>query len=96
MEIYIICLLFNGSSDHNAQHTTFNTINLQSQNHQIQTIRKINKYTITDFLIKLSYETWDTTFSSNDVNIMSNSFLNAYLRILYSNFPQKSMQNNKK
>jgi len=89
MENYIICLLFNGLSDHNAQRTVFNTTNLESQNHQIQTIRKINKHTITDFLIKLSYETWDTTFSSNDVNIMFNSFLNEYLRILYSSFPLK-------
>jgi hypothetical protein len=35
-------------------------------------IRKINKYTINDFLTKLTYETWDITFSSDDVNIMVN------------------------
>jgi hypothetical protein len=38
------------------------------------TIRKINKYTINDFLAKLSYEKWDITFSSEDVNIMFDSF----------------------
>ena len=33
-------------------------------------IKQINKYTINDFLTELSYETWDITFSSDDVNIM--------------------------
>jgi hypothetical protein len=45
--------------------------------------------TITNFLINLSYETWDLTFSSDDVNIMFKSFLNTYLKIFYSSFPQK-------
>jgi hypothetical protein len=39
-------------------------------------IRKINKYTINDFLTKLTYETWDITFSSDDVNIMFNDKIN--------------------
>jgi hypothetical protein len=79
----IIWPLFKDLSDHDAQLITFSTINPQPQNHRIQTIRKINKYAITDFLIKLSYETWDTTFSSN-------SFLNTYLRTFYSNGLQTS------
>ena len=52
-------------------------------------IRKINKYTIKDFLNKLSYETWDTIFSIDDVNNMFNSFLDSHLKIFYSSFPLK-------
>ena len=49
---------------------TFNTITWKPRTKQIMEIKKINKYTINDFLTKLSYETWDITFSSDDVNIM--------------------------
>jgi len=41
-------------------------------------IRKINEHTINDFLTKLSYETWDTIFSTDDINKMFNSFLDSY------------------
>ena len=52
-------------------------------------IRKINEHTINDFLIKLSYKTWDSIFSTDDVNKMFNSFLDSYLEIFYSSFPLK-------
>jgi hypothetical protein len=48
-----------------------------------------NEYTINDFLLKLSYETWDTVFSTDNVNEMFNSFLDAYLKIFYSSFRLK-------
>jgi hypothetical protein len=35
----------------------------------------------------LSYETWDTVFEGDDVNKISNSFLNTHLRIFYSSSP---------
>jgi len=44
------------------------------------------------FLNKLSYERWDTTFSSEDVNIMFNAFLGIYLKIFYYCFPKKVIQ----
>jgi hypothetical protein len=59
-------------------------------------VRRINKHTINDFLLKLSYETWDTVFSSNDVNVMFNSFMDSYLKIFYSSFPLKRVSVNKK
>jgi hypothetical protein len=68
---------------HNLQHY----INLNAK--QFKIIRKINKQTIGDFLIKLSYETWDQIFSSENVNEMLNPFLDTYLKIYYSSFPQK-------
>ena len=59
-------------------------------------IRKINEHTINDFLNKLSCESWDTIFSTNDVNKMFNSFLDSYLKIFYSSFPLKRIHVNTK
>ena len=59
-------------------------------------IRKINEHIISDFLNKLSYKTWDTIFSTDDVNKMFNSFLDSYLKIFYSSFPLKRVHVNKK
>jgi len=47
----------------------------------------MNKYTILDFIFKLSNESWDGVFNNNDVNLMFNSFLNTYLKIFYFSFP---------
>jgi hypothetical protein len=84
---YSICPIINGLSDHDDQSITFNTITLKPPTKQVMEIRKIKKYTITDFLTKLSYETRDITFSSDDVNIMFNAFLDTYLKIFTSSFP---------
>ena len=58
-----------------------------------KTVRKINKYTISDFIDKLSCESWDSIFNSEDVNARFNSFLYTYLRIFYSSFPLKKVTN---
>jgi hypothetical protein len=50
-------------------------------------IRKINKYTISDFFNKLSNESWDTIFNSDDISAVFNAFLNVCLRIFSSRFP---------
>jgi hypothetical protein len=49
--------------------------------------RNINQYTITDFLLKLSHETWTSVFEGDDVNTVFNAFLNKFLRHYYSSFP---------
>ena len=59
-------------------------------------IRRINEHTINDFLIKLSYETWDTIFSTDEVNKTLDSFLDSYLKIFYSGFPLKRVHIAKK
>jgi hypothetical protein len=59
--------------------------------HKLKTTRKINEHTISDFFNKLSCESWNTIFNSEDVNDMFNSFLNIYLRIFYSSFPLKKV-----
>ena len=52
-------------------------------------IRKVNEHSINYFLNKLSCESWDTKFSTDDVNKMFNSFLDSYLKIFYSSLPLK-------
>jgi len=73
---YSVCPIINGLSDRDAKSITFNTITWKPPTKQIMETRKINKYTINDFLTKLAYETWDITFSSGDVNIMFNDKIN--------------------
>src|SRR5215471_17492795 len=58
-------------------------------------IRMINDHTINNFLTKLNYKTWDTLFSTDDVNVMFNSFLDTYLKLYYSSFPLKRVYINK-
>jgi hypothetical protein len=85
---YAICPTINGMSDHDAQSITLHSFNLRPpQKHVCMLISKINEHTINDFLNKLSYETWDTIFSTDNVNKMFNSFLDSYLKIFYSSFP---------
>jgi len=63
-----------------------------------QSIKKFNKFSISQFAINLSYENWDNVFIEEDVNIDFNNLLNTYLGILTSRFAlQKiySTQNNK-
>jgi len=57
--------LLNGLSNHGAQIIVINDIQLQTHNCQIQTIRKINKRTMNELIIKLIYETLDNIFDSN-------------------------------
>jgi len=85
-ESYMVTPLINGVSDHDAELLILSTDNSIVPIHKFKTVRKINKYTIYGFIDKLSCESWDTIFNSEDVNAMFNSFLNIYLRIFYSSF----------
>jgi hypothetical protein len=67
---------------------------LQSQDYYVYTTRNINNYSINEFKISLSYETWDCFFGLNnnsDVDTLFNSFLNKYLRIFHHHFPQRKL-----
>jgi len=67
---------------------------LQQQNHQTYTIRNINKHSIEEFKIRLSYESWYSIFDNNrytNVDSLFNSFQNTYLRIFYTSFPNKKI-----
>jgi len=58
-----------------------------------KTLRKINKYMVSDFINILNTESWDTIFNSDGVNGVFNSFLNINLSIFYSSFPPKRVIN---
>jgi hypothetical protein len=92
LETYILTSVLKGLSDHEAQLLEILYIDLEPQNQQQQLIRKIDVHLFADFVMKLSYETWDPVFS-NDDDTKFNSFLKTYLRIFYSSFPLKKAKN---
>jgi hypothetical protein len=85
-EDYFVYPLKNNLSDHDGQIVKVK-IEFQTITETINIVRKINKYAITDFLYKLSNESWESTFNNYNVDIMFNTFLNTYLRIFNSSFP---------
>jgi exonuclease III len=89
---YTVIPIINGLSDHDAQLLKINTEISHRPMSKLKTVRKFNKYTITDFINKLSEESWDGVFNSEDINGMFNSFLNDYLRIYNSSFPPQTVK----
>jgi hypothetical protein len=86
---YSVCPVVNGLSDHYVQSITLHSFNMRTPTKICMQIRKINKHTINYLLIQLGYETWDSMFSTDDINNMFNSFLDYYLKIFYFSFPLK-------
>ena len=84
---YDLYPVINGLSDHDAQLLILNTGQKTGKECHTYTKREIIKYTIADFQLKLSSETWEPVFDGNDVNKIFNSFLNIVLRIYYFSFP---------
>jgi len=79
--------LINGLSYHDAQILTIQFAQQHIKDQCMSYKRNINRFTIPDFLLKLSHKTWDYVFKGNDVNTIFNSFLNTFLRHYYSSFP---------
>jgi len=75
MRDYTICPIINGLSDHDAQSISIHSFIQKPPHKKYRFTRKINEHTINDFLIKLSYENWETVFSTDEVNKMFDSFL---------------------
>jgi hypothetical protein len=69
---FTICPFVNELSDHSAQLLTLMNVSIHNQIHDIRTIRKINKYSIVEFMTNLSDESWD------NVDTVFNNFLNTY------------------
>jgi len=65
---YELYPLINGLSDHDAQILILNKGQKKEKECYTFTKRKINKYTIADFQLNLSYEMWEQVFYWNDVN----------------------------
>ena len=101
LEQHTVLPTSNGLSDHDAQLWTIRTKVSYRPVRSLKTVRNFNNYTISDFINKLSNESWDMVFNSESVNDMFNSFLNEYLRIFNSSFPlytvmiRKNFTNNK-
>jgi hypothetical protein len=91
---YTVHPLHNGLSDHDAQLLKINEINLRQQNQHPGTTRNINKSSIEDFKIRLSYESCNNIFDNNectDVDTLFNLFLNNYVRIFHTSFHKKRL-----
>jgi hypothetical protein len=89
---FTICPFVNGLSDHDAQIVTLKNISIQNQIHYTHTLRKMNKYSIEEFMTNLSYESWDNIFVDDDVDTIFKNFLNTYLRILYYSFEKSTVE----
>jgi hypothetical protein len=79
LETHILTTLSNCLSGHEAQLLEILYINLELENQQQHLIREIHNHLMADFVMKLSYETWDPVFSIFDIDTKFNSFLNTYV-----------------
>ena len=86
LDNYSVKPFSNDLSNHDAQILTIK-IPVQSQMEWVKSIRKVDKYTIPEFLGKLSNETWHKFFHNEDINNMFNFFLDTYLKFFYASFP---------
>jgi hypothetical protein len=94
LEMYIVTPLLSGLSEHKVQLLEILYIDLEVQKQQPQLMRKIDNHSMADFIMKLSYETWDTLFSNVDIDTKFNSFLNYLLKdILLKIFFKKAKNN---
>jgi hypothetical protein len=79
---YTTFSLINGLSDHDPQ---FMLIHIAEPHIQISNIlmtKKINKYSINESKLHLSFETWEGIFEKNDINNMFNVLLNRFLNVI--------------
>jgi hypothetical protein len=66
--------VINGISDHDAQIISLHDITVVNYITQFYLTRKINKLSVLNFNLKLSYELWDDVFSYDDMNLSFNNF----------------------
>jgi hypothetical protein len=84
---FTISPVSNGLSDHEGQVLTLVLPLPQIIEYQFYTYKKINTFTVTNFLNQLSYENWEEVFGESNVDQIFNTFLNSYLRIFNSCLP---------
>jgi hypothetical protein len=89
---FIVSPINNGLSEHEGQVLIIVFPITLIREHQTYTYRKINTFTVADFLNQLSYENWEEVFGGGNVNHIFNTFLNSYLRIFNSCFPMVHKQ----
>jgi hypothetical protein len=81
-------------SDKDAQILILHNTNIQISRAHHHTKRLINEFTIPEFKLNLSYESWEVIFTENDVVVLFNCCLDTYLRIFYRSFPPKKTHRN--
>jgi hypothetical protein len=88
-ENFTINLLPTGLSDHDAQVLVLKNIKMSNSSTYPIIRRDKNKFTISEFKLHLSYESWDNVFCDDNVNKIFSNFLTTYLRKLSHSFPVK-------
>ena len=88
---FIVHPLINGIYDHDTEIIVLHDIIIQNESNYFYFTRKFNISLALNFNIKFTYESWDSVFSYNDMNLSFSDFLNTYLRIFYSSFPMKKV-----
>ena len=88
---YSIKPLINGLSDHDAQLLILENIIGPAQKHTSSYIRNYNDYSIQEFLLRLSMESWEDVFTENNLNNIFNKFLDTYLKIFNTCFTKKKL-----
>jgi hypothetical protein len=81
LEEYVIVPFINGISDHDGQLLSIHNIQDKRRDDQLRIIKRniINQITVNELNYKLSFESWDNVFDTNDVDIMYNCFLRTFL-----------------
>jgi ribosomal protein L33 len=77
--------IINGISDHDAQLAILLNLSCPSKTPPVYS-RVINNLSLNNFVELLSYESWETIFSNDDVDTIFNFFLDTYLKIFQSCF----------
>jgi hypothetical protein len=87
--------IYNGLSDHDAQLLVLHDAIVDNQIPHSSIIQQINKNTIDQFKLNLSYKNWTETFTEDNIDINFKNFVNTYLRIFNSTFPYKRIYPNR-
>jgi hypothetical protein len=85
--------LINDLSDHDAQILNLTLATSTTPKRFFSSSRKIDSDSIFKFQNLLNYYNWEDIFMDNDVNVLFNTFLHAYLKIFYACFPTVKKMN---
>ena len=84
--------LSNGLSDYDMQIITFPKILISFRSHLLSFTWEINNNSLSRVILLLNNENLEDVFIKKNFNIIFNNFLNTFLRIFYSSFPNKKFQ----
>ena len=93
-ENYEIYPLINGLSNHNAQILRLPNTSIPNYGNELYIYREVNEFSLNEFQINLSHETWKNVFNNNnnnnkDTNTTFNNFLDTFLKTFNASLPVK-------